>query len=86
MRGELVIEAVFAELRRAESLWPCWPDDLVYGASIVAEEAGELVKAVNDLAISKKFDASLGHVHKEAVQTAAMALRFLLNLPEGGNE
>lgn len=71
-----VIDEIFAELRRAEAKFPGWPDDVVHGAAIVAEESGELVQASLDLFYNR---GNREHVIKEAVQTAAMSLRFLLN-------
>ena len=36
------------ELRIAETYHPEWPKDVVHGAAVVAEEAGELVQAALD--------------------------------------
>lgn len=79
----LIIQAILAELARAEHLHPIWPGqgrrgDHVLAAAILAEEAGEVVKDTNNYVMHGR--GSLGHIHKEAVQTAAMAMRLLLNL------
>lgn len=80
MKFEHALNLVLAELERAETLHPDWPRDQVHQAAIVAEEAGELVRA------------SLNHHYEkgpqrnmvmEAVHTAAVALRFLSNIEAG---
>ena len=48
MKIELIIAQVMAEIDRAETLHPVWPNDFVKAAAIPAEEAGELLKAAND--------------------------------------
>jgi predicted transcriptional regulator len=74
-------EAVFAildELDRAETLHPSWPTDHIHQAAIVAEEAGELVRA----ALNHTYHGEdAEEMRKEAIQTGAMAIRFLVNLP-----
>ena len=76
MTQNQIIDEVFAELRRAEAKFPGWPDDVVHGAAVVAEESGELVQASLDLFYGR---GNREHVIQEAVQTTAMGLRFLLN-------
>ncbi|MGW8257953.1 MAG: hypothetical protein ACWGMZ_10745, partial [Thermoguttaceae bacterium] len=66
------------ELKRAKAKWPGWPTDPVHAAAIVAEEAGELVQA----ALQCTYEGS--HSQKmvdEAIQVAAMAIRFLEGIP-----
>lgn len=63
------------ELARAETKFPTWPCDIVHAAAVVAEEAGELVQAALQLTYEH---STLDAVKKEAIQTGAMALRFLL--------
>ena len=62
------------ELAGARLLWPAWPTDPIHAAAVLAEEAGELVQAANDFTYS---NGSLEHMREEAVQVAAMAMRFL---------
>jgi NTP pyrophosphatase (non-canonical NTP hydrolase) len=78
MTKDQVIEKVFEELRKAEEKFPGWPDDPVHGAAIVAEEAGELQKAALDFYYGRHLSAD--EMKKEAAQTAAMGIRFLLGL------
>ena len=57
---------------------PEWPRHKVIAAAIVAEESGELIRA----ALQAQFEnAPEAEMTKEAIQTGAMALRFLLNSP-----
>lgn len=74
---ESIIEAIWFELQRAEEKFPSWPDDIVHGAAIVAEEAGEIVKAALDLYYGR---GNIIHLIKETRQTAAMAVRLLIYL------
>lgn len=78
------IDAILAELAMANQLHPDWPSDPIHAAAIVAEESGELVRA----ALQHKYEDGMRvAMRTEAIQTAAMALRFLLEgswLVEGG--
>lgn len=69
-----VIRDIDRELTRACSIHPNWPSDIVHASAIVAEEAGELVKAALDHAY---FDASFADIEKEAIHTAATCIRLL---------
>jgi len=64
------------EVIRAESIHPDWPNDPIHAAAIMMEEAGEVVKAVND-AVEKGSDTD--DCKMEAIHTAAMCIRFLKN-------
>ena len=76
-----IMKDIAAELKRAREVHT-WPTDLVYGAAVVAEEAGELVRA----ALQYRFeDGKLDAVVEEAIHTAATAIR-LLNSIDGGEE
>lgn len=82
MKKEKVIEEVFKELREAEEKHPYWPKDIIHQAAIVAEEAGEMLKECNNLGFFEykgKEKDQKQRVKEEAIQTAAMALRFLFN-------
>ena len=77
MKLDDYIGMVFDELRRAEQKFPGFPTDPVHAAAVVAEEVGELQQACLQFTYE---GGSLEHVTKEAVQSAAMALRFLFNM------
>lgn len=73
------------ELRKAKKKHPNWPDHPAAQAGIVSEEAGELMKA----ALQWKYERGEAEdqqivqkdaMKQEAIQTAAMAIRFLENL------
>jgi NTP pyrophosphatase (non-canonical NTP hydrolase) len=70
---------VFAEIERAVAKFPTWPTDPLHAVAIIGEEAGELVKAVLQ-AVYEPHKSTPEDVREEVVQTAAMALRFLLSL------
>lgn len=70
---------IFSEKAAAETRHPVWPEDMIHQAAIVAEESGELIRAVLNYVQGKK---RYYEIHHEAKQTGAMALRMLVNLPE----
>jgi NTP pyrophosphatase (non-canonical NTP hydrolase) len=74
-----VVDDVMAEIGRAISKFPTWPTDPLHAAGVVAEEAGELHKAVLQHTY-EPHKASRDDVREEAIQTAAMALRFLSSM------
>lgn len=76
-----IIDQILKEVKRAKQKHPNFPDHIVARAAIVAEEAGELVRA----ALNWKYEKGEG-IHaarqkeelvKEAIQTAATCVRFL---------
>ena len=78
----LLLDAILNELERAENKFPIWPADIVHAGAIVSEESGELIRACLDreYANGGESDAQLlDECQKEAVQTGAMAFRFLKN-------
>ena len=60
-------------------MYPTWPTDLVHAAAVAVEEAGEVLKAANDLQWHGK--AAREDVVKEAVQMIAMGFRLVLDTP-----
>ena len=70
---------VFAEIERAEKKFPNFPDDIVHGIAIMAEEAGEAVKASLDAFYGR---GTIRQLEKEVIQTIAMGVRFLLKQEE----
>lgn len=82
-----IIDEVIAELNRARTKFPTWPDDPIHAAAVVAEESGELVQAALQACYEQKkdgalFQAQLANVKQEAIQTAAMAIRFLVSMDQ----
>lgn len=77
MTEQFAIQEIRRELARATSQHPRWPRDIVHAAAIVGEEAGELQQS----ALQATYEGGDSRaVMTEAVHTAAMALRLLLNL------
>lgn len=74
-----VVEDVLAELKRATAKFPTWPTDPLHAMGVLHEEVGELAKAVLQL-VYEPHKSTFSDVHAEAVQAAAMALRFLMSL------
>ena len=84
-------QEVLPEILRAVKKHPKWPTDLCRQALIVGEESGELQQAVlNAVEYSEAgwdidfapdrlhYNKLQNRIDEEAVQVAAMALRFLL--------
>lgn len=71
--------SVMAEVERATRKFPTWPTDPLHAVAVLGEEFGELTKAVLQ-SVYEPHKVKPGEVRTEAVQTAAMALRFLLSL------
>lgn len=83
MTIEDAVHEIISECERAFQLYPLWPVDPIHAAAIVAEESGELVQAALDhtySALNHKNGNTLYRCRQEAIQTAAMAVRFLVNL------
>ncbi|MGM0587096.1 MAG: hypothetical protein ACQETE_01660 [Bacteroidota bacterium] len=75
----MALVAITNELSRAERKFPNWPADPVHQTAIIAEEAGEAVKAALQFTYElETYDP----ITTEAIQTGAMAVRYLDNLPE----
>lgn len=75
-----VVDEVRAELQRAVAKFPTWPNDPVHAAIVVGEESGELQRAVLQ-AVYEPHKGTMADAREEAIQTAAMAIRFVLGLP-----
>jgi hypothetical protein len=71
------MEEIYKEVERAKNKFSFWPNDIIHAAAIVNEESGELIRA------ALQFNYEGGNIEdakKEAIQTAAMCVRFLENL------
>lgn len=79
-REQAALSLIMNELRDAETDHPTWPEECIHAASIVVEEAGELLR---DCATFEENgdERLIVNMQIEAVQTGAMAVRFLKNLP-----
>ena len=74
-----VISWVTEEVGRATEKFPTWPTDPLHAFAVLGEEHGELNKAILQ-AVYEPHKSSPKDVKEEAIQTAAMAIRFLMSL------
>lgn len=79
MEGGRVIDLIVAELERAGEKFPTWPTDPLHALAVLGEEFGELTQAVVE-ATYEPHKSKRADVQKEAVQVAAMAIRFLASM------
>lgn len=73
------IADVLDEVQRAMAKFPTWPTDPLHALAVLGEEFGELTKAALQT-VYEPHKVAAGELRSEAVQTAAMALRFLASL------
>lgn len=78
-RPSEIIGGVWGELERAVGKFPTWPTDPLHALAVLGEEFGELTKDVLQMTY-EPGKSSAENVRKEAIQTAAMALRFVASL------
>lgn len=76
---DALVGDVLAEIARAIKKFPKWPTDPLHAAAIIAEECGELQKSVLE-AVYEPHKGSRDNIKAEAVQTAAMCLRFIASI------
>jgi NTP pyrophosphatase (non-canonical NTP hydrolase) len=76
-----VIGEVLKEVRRATDKFPTWPVDPIHAFAVLGEECGELNKAVLQATYEPHMSGPK-QVREEAIQTAAMAIRFLMSLDD----
>ena len=76
-----MLNDVWLEVDRAAAKFPAWPTDPLHAVAVVAEEMGELQKEVLQLTY-EPHKSSPEAVRKEAVQLAAMTIRFLASLEQ----
>lgn len=69
-----------AEVARARGKFPKWPNDPVHAAAIIAEECGELQQAILENLYEPHKGGTGAQVRAEAIQTAAMCVRFLASM------
>ena len=76
-------EQVERELERAEKKHPDFPKDMFQQLAIMQEEAGEVTKAVLHYHYE---NGTIEHIREELIQTAAMCVRMMQNLPSKINQ
>lgn len=80
MTDEEVFMAVRIELRSARRQHPNWPEDMVHAASVITEEQGEVIKAVNNVYWKQGHDTIMD-IRYEAIQAMTTLVRFLTETP-----
>lgn len=73
------VAIVLGELRRAMAKFPTWPTDPLHAVGVLNEEVGELNKELLQLTY-EPHKVTRQSVHTEAMQSAAMTLRFLASM------
>lgn len=76
-----VINEVLLEVSNATYKFPTWPTDPIHALAVLGEEYGELNKAVLQ-GVYEPHKNKPDDIRNEAIQTAAMALRFLISMDE----
>ncbi|AWI09988.1 hypothetical protein [Ereboglobus luteus] len=74
-----VVDEIMAEVTRATQKFPTWPDDPLHALAVIGEEFGELTKEALQLTY-EPHKSSPEAMRKEAIQCAAMSLRFAMSL------
>jgi NTP pyrophosphatase (non-canonical NTP hydrolase) len=74
-----IVSSILQELDSATAKFPNWPTDPIHAFSVIAEEVGEVQKAVLE-AVYEPHKGSREAIRGEAVQVAAMCLRFIASL------
>lgn len=74
-----IVDEVAIEMSKAVTKFPKWPTDPLHAIAILGEEYGELNKAVLQNTY-EPHKTSAEEIRMEAIQTAAMAIRFLMSL------
>lgn len=72
-------DSILQEVERATRKFPTWPTDPLHALAVLGEEFGELTKEVVQFTY-EPHKTTRENVRTEAIQTAAMALRFALSL------
>lgn len=76
---KIMTDILKAHLEALEKHRDDWPEDVVHMTAIMAEEAGEAVRAANN---AVHEGDSLEPLRRELAQTAAMCIRCLVNLED----
>lgn len=74
-----IMSEIQEELRRATTKFPTWPTRALDAVGVIGEEFGEVQKEVLQLTY-EPHKSTPESVRKEAVQLAAMSIRFLMSL------
>lgn len=83
--NDIEMGKIFRELNKAMKKFPTWPSDPLHALAVLGEEFGELTREVLQATYEKEprpeyFQDQKERIREEAIQTAAMALRFVFSL------
>jgi len=78
-----MIEDILSEVRRAARKFPEWPTNPFHANDIIGEEQGELTKALVQWVGEREKGVTEKDIREEAVQLAAMTIRFIISLDAG---
>jgi hypothetical protein len=76
----MIFTMIENELIAAKAKFPTWPVDPFHAVTIIGEEFGELQKAILEFVYEPGKCVTMADIEQEAVQLAAMAIRFLENM------
>ena len=76
------LDDITDELDNAVNKFPTWPTRALDAVAVLNEEVGELNKDILQRTYEPNKGVTKDDIRKEAVQTAAMALRFILSLDQ----
>lgn len=76
-----ILDEVTEEMFRATYKFPTWPSDPLHAVAVVGEEFGELTQAALQW-VYEPHKSDIEDIRKEAIQSMAMHLRFLLSLDD----
>lgn len=79
MNYETANKLVKTELTKAVNKFPLWPTDPIHAMAVLGKEFGELTKDVLQLTY-EPGKTTKDNLWIEAIQTAAMAMRFLMSI------
>lgn len=79
MRLDEAISLILHELWLAQKKHPTFPDDPIYRAAILSEEAGEVAQAANNYVM---HDGDIEALRTELAHTGAMVLRNLAHIDD----
>lgn len=78
---ETKYDEIFKELNSAINKFPTWPDDPLHALGVLGEEYGELCKEIVQMTY-EPHKTDLTKIRTEAIQCAAMAIRFYCSLEQ----
>lgn len=79
MTIDQALEMIRLEVSKETAKFPTWPTRVIDAGNVVSEEAGELAKACLQ-ATYEKHKSGEAEITEEAVQTGAMAVRFIMSI------